>query len=200
MPGWKWLFVMLLGCLAQFEAHAADCGREDVEFYLNKGFTPEQITRLCTTDTTRQSTGDYESVGPGQSDADNPATYLALAIDSDAVFVNDGKISFRHTACTERNRIHVCPDMTLAIELTGLQITGTGRGPGGGGTIEVQGNIQRQINNYSRLSPAGQQVVDRLYTEGHAVIPVKKGVNMDEARQALQWLVENANPPLIVSE
>lgn len=200
MPERKWLFAILLGCLGQSDVRAADCNREDVEFYLSKGFTPEQITRLCTTDTDRQNAGDYESVGPDEPDAGNPATYLALAIDSDAVFVDADKISFRHTACTERNRIQVCPDMTLAIELTGLQVTGSGRESSGGGSIEVQGKIQRQINNYSRLSPTEQRVVDRLYTEKHAVIPIKDGVDIGEARRALQWLIENANPPLIVSE
>jgi hypothetical protein len=200
MPGRKWLFVMLLGCLAPFDAPAADCNREDIEFYLNKGFTPGQITRLCTTETAGQTAGGYESVGPAGADANDPGTFLALAIDSDAVFVDDDKISFRHTACTERNRIQACPDMTLAIELTGLQITAAGSDSGGGGRIEIRGNIQRQINNYGSLPPAEQRLVDRSSSERHAVIPIKEGVDVGEARRALQRLVENANPPLIVSD
>lgn len=197
----KNLIFAAFGLLALFNAHAVDCDRDDIEFYLSEGFSPEQITHLCTTaDTTGQNTGDYQTVGPVEADSNDPATYLTLAIDSDAVFVDDDKVSFRHTACTERNRIEVCPDMTLEIDLRGLQITDTGRGQGEGSTIEVQGNIQRQINNYSGLSPAKQRVVDRLYKERHAVIPVKEGADVEEAQRALRLLVENANPPLVVSE
>lgn len=233
MSRWSLLFAAF-GCFALFNAHAAECSRENVDYYLSKGFSPGQITRLCTTagaargDTAPDKggsqnftgnnagqaagsqkpaadadTADYESLNQPsiQSEANNPATYLSLAIDSDAVFVDDDKISFRHTTCTRtQGRIEACPDMTLEIELTGLQITDTGRGSNGGGTIEVQGNIERQINNYSGLSPAERRVADRLYTERHAVIPVKKGVAVEEAHRALQSLVENANPPLIVSE
>lgn len=190
------LFVML----AVGGAHAADCSREDIAFYLEEGFTPEQITRMCGTgtaeETAGQNTGDLRSLDPPRpADPGDPATYLALAIDSNAVFVDADRISFRYTACTEQGRIEACPDTTLEIDLRGLQITGSGRG-----ALEVQGNIQRQINNYDAFSPAQQRVVDRLFIERRASVPIRQGVNLEQAQRALRTLVENANPPLIVSD
>ena len=196
----------LFAMLALSGANAADCGREDIAFYLEEGFTPEQITRMCSTAMTGeeaagQNTGDLRSLDPPDpADSGDPATYLALAIDSDAVFVDDDRISFRHTVCAERGRVETCPDITLEVDLRGLQITDTGRGADGESALEVQGNIQRQINNYEALTPAGRQVVDRLYTERRAQIPIREGVSAEQAGRALRLLVENANPPLIVSE
>lgn len=197
----------LCGCLLLSGAYAADCSREDIAYYLREGFTPEQITQLCGTEGAGQGTGneagqrpdDYQSLGSEQGDADTPATYLALAIDSNIVFVDDDKISFRRTACAERGRTRVCPDTTLEINFRGLQITG-GRESDGQGILEVQGNIQRTINNYDAFSPGQQRVVDRLYTERRAAIPIRESVEFEQAQRALRLLIENANPPQIVSE
>jgi hypothetical protein len=186
-------------------AYAADCGREDIAYYLREGFTPEQITQLCGAEGAGQSTGnetgpDYQSLDPGQEDADTPATYLALAIDSNIVFVDDDKIFFRRTACAERGRTRVCPDTTLEINLRGLQLTGGDRESDGRAMLEVQGNIERTVNNYEAFSPGQQQVVDRLYTERRASIPIRDSVEFEQAQRALRLLIENANPPQVVSE
>lgn len=205
MPGWKWIVAILLGCLVRLDAQAADCGREDVEYYLNRGFTPEQITRLCTVDNTAgedtasQNPADYESLPPTPAppETETPAAYLSGAIDSDAVFVDDDTVYFQRTVCSQLGTANrrVCPDITFEIDLAGLQITGDNENG-----IEVRGDIQRKINNYDELSSREQQVVERYFDKSGTVIPIQAGADIEQARDALQFLVENANPPLVVSE
>ncbi len=55
----KYIPFFILLCLFISTSTFADCSREDIQFYLDKGFTQEQVTQLCSTSNNGNDSPDY---------------------------------------------------------------------------------------------------------------------------------------------
>ncbi len=97
-------FAVLALCLSSSTLWAA-CERADVEFYLQKGFSPEQITRLCATAAApspvvsgQPAAVAAQPVAP-QAEPENTAQLLealATALKVEALRIEGDKLLFRH--------------------------------------------------------------------------------------------------------
>ena len=200
----KFSVILLLLFVFIPPGYAAQCGREDVEFYLEKGFSPEQITALCTTteaDTNTLSTKQRQPVANNnQALMTQPEVYLLTAIDSAKAEIKDGALLFEQTICTKHGPVtsmgrqnQVCPNVAFVIKLDDLRITGQQKRPKfiGGNHIKVAGNIAQSVPDINSLSAAEQPVVRRLYKEppSEVEIPIKPGMDVGRAVEALQTMV-----------
>ena len=154
-------------------SHAA-CSREDVEFYLGKGFTPEQITSLCASPTEKaepaktsaedKTTGDTsatQSEEPAssaaattQSTTDDNERFLQQAIKAKDVLLDPESLNYTVKICVEYGDRDLfgfapkaCPDVRFRIERKGLEVTKTGKKYFFYGTaqVKVRSGIGREI-------------------------------------------------------
>jgi len=155
---------------------AAACSRADVEFYLGKGFTPEQITTLCA--------GEAEKK-PATLRSDDEMELL-VGIKGYAVTVGTASIGYTREECVEYGeedmygfRKKVCPKRRYTIGLKGLKVL---RGRRSlffrRGTLRVQGAIERRIlSGMDGLDQAESRLAAAVLETGdQTVIPIREDI------------------------
>lgn len=155
------------------EAHAA-CSRDDVEFYLGKGFTQEQITSLCASSPAPSSQAKPSSTGSTGDDArkmqaEEPANttpvsanadledqkrFLELAINAKDIQLKDDSLAYTQRICIEYGDQDLfgfapkaCPDVRIMIERKGLKVTKVGKKYFYYGPVQVKvdAGVERKI-------------------------------------------------------
>lgn len=138
----KWLLVVVI--LTSPYAWAG-CDPETVDFYLKKGFNPEQITQLCADSTpTTPSYQPYQKpvvivkqgYMPGMSEEESRAIRtLKGSIDARSVDVTDAKINYISKLCLRvgnspelEQRITKCVDVAYSISRDDLKVRESGSG------------------------------------------------------------------------
>jgi len=209
--------MVLAGCIV-LTGPAGDvkaaCSRSDVEFYLDKGFSHEQITAICS-ETEAQTVSEPE-VKSGEAEirqseteksetrsetapetARNDASFLAGAIDGNDVEVGMESLKYTTRDCfkygEEDNngfRKKACPEVRFSIDFEGMKIKRSGRkeflyGPR---VIVVKGRIERQIlSGVEHLGKYDRKEVHRvLERSGEVAIPIRKDILLREAVDALR--------------
>ena len=207
----------LLSCLLCAAAQAqAECAREDVQFYLDKGFTQEQVTKLCApagrpapppSSRYRAYADEYVDRRSEEYTArmrlEHEVT-LRNSIEAAGVRVDDGHLHYIHKDCvSEGNQVNrdilleACPEVQFRIRLAGLAIDEEEHrrrfwfGPP---RIRVSGRIER------RPLPGGfDHIPDEYHREllraklerGPTTgIPLRRGTDFRFARTALRDIVD----------
>jgi len=147
------LFLMLALPLTAYTDHCyAQCARHDIDYYLNKGFTPEQITAICTAAPLETATPinhedsnfDIQSpetfnnkITPNQiPDADQPPTtqkkneqFLKEAIKGRNVILTENSLQYTLKVCIEYGEedmygfaAKACPIVKFVIARKGLEV------------------------------------------------------------------------------
>jgi len=105
------------------------CSRDDIEFYLSKDFTPEQITEICKTSPASNSASGAEPL-PVESPINDDQLLLKEAIDARNISITDEYISYTLKICVEYGEEDdygfapkACPDIRYTISLSGLNAT-----------------------------------------------------------------------------
>ena len=166
----KAMISLLVGGLLLPAAAFAKCDKEDVAFYLDKGFTQEQVTQLCTA--SEAEVPDYKPYqqqviiysseeglgGPDIKDGftrqerqairhlQQGADVFGLTVDQDAIRYSVRVCLAAQVSKEYSQRFETCPEVSYDIARNGLEVVATGKKFFffGQRAIQVTGDIKRQ--------------------------------------------------------
>jgi len=206
---------MLIVSVPVSELHAA-CSRDDIEFYLDKGFTPDQITSLCASpadpagqpDTsTEESAGeDVQPVQPEEAvgaaaavHPDDNEQFLQRAIKAKDIQVSGDSLDYTLQICVEYGDRDLfgfapkaCPDVRFEIARDGLEVTKVGKKYFFFGTpqVKVTAGIKREIVGGLKKQDLEYQqlILDKIEQGNETGIPIRDDYPLDQAEEAIQQL------------
>jgi len=184
---------------------SAACSRDDVTFYLDKGFSTDQITALCSEASapaggalkSEQQGSEQQSVPPA---VDDNAMFLKRAIKANKVDLSSSSLIYTQKICIEYGEEDlfgftpkVCPDVTYMISLKGLEVLDTGKKYGFYGTKEVRiksSVVEREIiSELKDKKPEERELIiekfESLDKDKETAIPVRDDFSLDEVKQVL---------------
>ena len=159
----------------------AECSRNDVEYFLKKGFSQEQVVAICEAakprqfgEPTKQGQGDYEAynrelearmrIERRLQKKEDDILLLKTAIAGEDIRVTRNWLDFKRPFCIVGGnspeveaRIKICPLVLYRIYFEGLRVKEYERKYLVFGTreIEVEGTIKRKLLNDLKEYPAG---------------------------------------------
>ena len=190
-------------------SHAnAVCSRDDVEYYLGKGFSNDQITTLCSESSvpageTPKSEQQSSEQQPDSAVADDNVLFLKRAIEAKKIDLSSSSLIYTQNICIEYGEEDlfgftpkVCPDVTYVISLKGLEVLDTGKKYGFYGTKEVRVKssvVEREIiSELKDKKPAERELIlekfEKLDKGEGTAIPVRDDFSLDKVKQILQEL------------
>ena len=192
------------------------CDPETVQFYLDKGFTQEQITKLCSQSSNNAPQYEpyqkpvviYQEGGykPGVSAEERKAIQeLKGSISGRSVDITDDHISYIRNVCivagnsgSVDQRGKECVDVAYSIARQGLKVTESGRGFLLFGNIELDvesSDIKRKTviaDPWEGYSPDIRYALKRKYeateTGNSTTIPIRKSASTGQVVQALKTI------------
>lgn len=191
------------------------CTPETIEFYLEKGFTQEQITKLCAHDSSdKPSYQPYqkpvviyqEGYVPGVSAEERKAiTELKGSIDGRSVDITDDSIDYIRRVCLLAGqtsefdqRAKKCIDVAFSISRHGLRVTESGRGLVlfGQQEVEVVSNeiIRKPVtaDPWKAFSPDIRYQLKRKYesfeTGNTTTLPLRNSANPGQVVSAVRTI------------
>ncbi len=171
---------------------AVDCEREDIDHYLDRGFTPQQVLELCRPEAAAPQ-GDRP--GPPQDRA-----YWRDVIDAMEVHLDAEALSFRREQCVEYDRPNfaqqrkkACGKVYYRIALEGLEVLGTEHKLlyWGQNAVEISSSsIERRFElGQQAMRERDQALLARELESGSKTrIPVRDGVAVDVVANRLKQL------------
>ena len=207
----------LLSCLLCAAAQAqAECAREDVQFYLDKGFTQEQVTKLCAPAAApaRPASSRYQAYADEYVDREDTEytarlriereVFLRNSIEATDIRVNDGHLHYTRENCVsegvEKDRafgLKACPEVQFRIRLAGLEIDEEEhkrRFLFGLPLIQVTSRIERHAlpGGFDHIPNEYHRELLRAKLERGPTtgIPLRRGTDFRFARTALQDIVD----------
>ena len=187
------------------QAYAA-CSRDDVTFYLDKGFTNEQITALCSEPS--KPAADAQQTDSGKNEQQSAlvlggnALFLNRAIKAHKIKLSNDSLQYTLKTCIKYGdedqygfAPKVCPDVTFTIALKGLEVLDTGKKYGFYGTPEVRiksSAIKREIiGGLKDKKPEERELILEVFEKGfETAIPIRDDFSLEEVKQVLEKLSE----------
>ncbi|NOQ69266.1 MAG: hypothetical protein GQ573_04050 [Gammaproteobacteria bacterium] len=183
----------------------ATCSRDDITFYLDKGFTTDQITALCSEAVTPASApnGDEPHSKPQDTEqhsasaaVDDNTLLLQRAVKAQEIKLSSESLQYTQKICIEYGEEDlfgftpkVCPDVKFIIALKDLEVTDTGKKFGFYGTqeIRVKGLIKREIiGNLEDNKPEERELILEKFEKGdETAIPIRDDFSLEEVKQVL---------------
>jgi len=185
------------------------CEREDINFYLDKGFSPEQITAICTdspsqpadvsaiTATEKNGTGDLtEPVSNQDTLQKKNEQLLKEAIKGRYVILDNHALQYTLKVCIEYGSEDLygfapsaCPIIRYTITRKGLEIIKSQKKYifFGANEIKIKGEISREVISGLEKNSAHEIEIIRtkLETGEHTIIPVRDDIAITEIEQVL---------------
>ena len=189
----------------------AECARDDIEFYLGKGFTPEQITTLCKSSASKP-TIDKPAVeeAPQKATHSEPATkqvtsgnkdeqFLKEAINGRDISLSSDSLQYTLKTCYEYAdedqygfAPKACPTIKFNIALKGLEITRSGKQYVffGDHEIAIKSTITRKIiGNLEGYKPEQQEQIRKHLESGNeTILPIRDDISPKSVEQTLHRL------------
>ena len=187
------------------QANAA-CSRDDVTFYLDKGFSTDQITTMCSelsapvseAAKSEQLNSEQQAVSPA---VDDNVLFLNRAIKAQEIHLSSDSLSYtQKKMCMEYGEEDlfgftpkVCPDVSYIISLKGLEVVDTGKKYGFYGTPEVRvksSTIKREIiGGLKNKKREERELILEKFEKGfETAIPIRDDFSLEEVKQVLQEL------------
>lgn len=212
--------VVLCSLLVPVGWVAAECTRSDVQYFLNKGFSHEQIVALCgqakqPVDANKNS--GYQAYNEElearlrlekrlQQEEDD-VFLLKAGIAGENIKLSDDWIDYQRPLCLTagnsydvESRLKVCPNVRFRVYFKGLDIKGYSRKylAFGAREIEVVGTVKRKLlhdfkeydHETRRLLFASYKALTR--PDGTS-IPVRKDYSVSQIQEILRGYVARAN-------
>ena len=201
------IFLVSLGFMMYSSQANAACSRDDVTFYLDKGFSTDQITVLCNEASTPASeTPQSESKSEAQQSeqpsasaaADDNVLFLNRAIKAQKINLSSDSLSYtQKKMCMEYGEEDlfgftpkVCPDVIFTIALKGLEVLDTGKKYGFYGTPEVRVKssvIKRVIiGELKDKKPEERELILEVFEKGfETAIPIRDDFSLEQVKQVL---------------
>ena len=201
-------------------AAQAKCSRADVEYFLKKGFTRDQVTAICadTSDTQTPDSPRYKAYD-AQTDREQreeeerslereQRELVKAAISAWDVQLTPRWLGYTHKICVSKSaydaeaRTKICPEVKYRIYFHGLDIKGAERKYFGFGRreIEVEGRIKRKLLHDFKEYPAeARRLLINSYKsrirEKGTFIPIRKDYPLHQIAEILRRYVREAPPP-----
>lgn len=182
----------------------AGCSRDDVEYYLAKNFSNDQITVLCSApSTTGNAVSHSQSQNTEQSSstatADENELFLKTAIKAKNITMDSDYLSYTQKICIEYGdedlygfTPKVCPDVKFTITLKDLEVFETGKRYGFYGTMEVRvkSTIKRKIiGDLNDQKQEDRELILGKFEQGDkTAIPIRDDFSLEKVKQVLQQL------------
>ncbi len=206
------LFPLLVLPLAAYtNISLAECARDDVEFYLNKGFTPEQVTSLCKSSgaqpatakpiikATPQNTSSSETVSEQAVTTNKDEQFLKEAINGRNISLSSDSLQYTLKTCYEYAdedqygfAPKACPTIKFNIALKGLEITRSGKQYVffGDHEIAIKSTITRKIiGNLEGYKPEQQEQIRKHLESGNeTILPIRDDISPKSVEQTLHRL------------
>lgn len=189
----------------------ASCSRSDIDHYLEKGFTPSQITSICgaqgisVTQDEQQAPAQQSTTPPvqpvqpvQQQEADG--NFLVDVIEGYDTSLTSDALSYTVKRCYEVGEEdlfgfapEICPEIRYTLHLEGMKIVDTGRkyflfGPP---VVVLNGQVRREI--LTSLQDVTSQQKDILHKEidtgDNVVLPIQQGSSMERVQTELHKIL-----------
>ena len=200
---------------------AAACSRADVDYYLEKGLTREQVAAICDEQPAprrgpgrrAQNYEAYDDVREDETGAeihrrgrDEDVAFLQSAVSAWDVEVTPRHLTYTRKICLGAGadpgvtaRIKVCPEVRHRVYFAGLEVHGRQRESVVPGTrqIEVTGTVKRKLlHDFDEYAPETRRRLLGSYRartrEDGTVIPIRKNYPMQRVYQILRTYARRA--------
>jgi hypothetical protein len=180
----------------------ATCSRSDVEFYLNKGFSTDQITKLCTAAPPVQ--GKTENTLSVDTDtapdtSNNTELFLREAIKGRDIVLTHESLSYTLKTCVHYGEEDgygftpkACPYIRFNVSLKDLQVTEPGNkylffNPD---EVDIEGDITRKIlSGLKKHSPEDKKLIIKALKSGNKTsIPVRDDISLEKVFEVLKQI------------
>lgn len=188
----------------------AECARDDIDYYLSKGFTPDQITAICTKPTSdaqpAESFSHEQKPEPALNASQQPTAlekdeqFLKDAIDGRNILLTNDSLQYTLKTCFRYGEEDqygfapkACPIVRFVISLNGLEVIRSGKKYifFGDHEIEVKSRkITREITGgLEEHKPEEQQQIQKHLESGNeTIIPIRDDVSPENIKQVLSRL------------
>ncbi|MCW8853542.1 MAG: hypothetical protein OQK76_02445 [Gammaproteobacteria bacterium] len=182
----------------------AACSRDDVDYYLTKGFSTDQITTLCATSSSPPThiTGKEPASATQTSEQpvsnNNTELFLREAIKGRNVVLTNHSLAYTLKVCIKYGEEDLygfapkaCPNVRFILVLNDLEIKEPVKklffNPD---EIEVTGDITRNIIDGLEKYTTEEQtlILNKLESGNKTAIPVRDDISIDRVFQALEQL------------
>lgn len=189
----------------------AECSRDDIDYYLSKGFTTGQITDICkvpvssaTNEPSKSSANEEDNDGKKvvplantKQAANTNEKFLRDAIKGRDITLTNHSLQYTLKTCVEYGDEDLygfapkaCPKVRYEIELKGLEVIKSGKKylVYGDEELHVKGNIKRKvIKGLEKLKPEERELfLKKLNAHNQTIIPVREDITADSVKQVLQ--------------
>lgn len=192
---------------------ANSCSKTDITFYLQKGFSHDQVMRLCaTTSATAQASTIQQSQRVSQTSASTNYTspipkqsfltrenqvYLEAAFKASEVKLSPPLLTYFSKECVEYGpqnnsdlNTEACIKSRVTVNLNGLKIIKASKGIFLIKNTEliVEGNIKREYININSIRRQERETIKRMLptTPKQINLPIKSGINPKEVVKKLK--------------
>ena len=207
------LLILILSPVTAF----AECTPDTVQFYLNKGFTPDQITKLCSLNAASEKKESYKPYQKpvviyqeGYEGGVNAGLRKAVqeirgAIDARSVDVTDTHLNYITRQCVAagnspeaEQRVVKCIDVAFSVARNGLRVIESGAGMlfFGQQRLDITSSqIERKYvtaDPWAAFAPDIRFLLQRKYESmeqgNDTSIPLRKGVQVGQLVSAIRTL------------
>jgi hypothetical protein len=198
----SYLFITATLTCFSHNAYSA-CSRDDVEFYLNKGFSTDQITKLCDTTHTSQhntkNTAPATLIGSNSTASNNTELFLREAIKGRNISLTNDFLNYTSRICIiydEEDNYGFAPKACLNVKfkvaLKDLEVKQPGKkylffNPD---EIEIKGLIAREvINGLEKYKTKDRKLILKMLESGSkTTIPVRDDISLEKFFEVLKQI------------
>ena len=177
----------------------AACSREDVMFYLDKGFSHNQITTLCSGSLASEEkslNNDEQNNKKDFVEINADELFLKTAIKASNVYLKDNSLQYTHKVCVEYGEEdlfgftpRICPQVKFIIALDDLEIVGIGKKNYfyGAEEIRVIASVKREIiGGLEEQEPENRNlIIEKIKKSNEVAIPLRDDFSSERVKQIL---------------
>ena len=186
---------------------SGSCDMEQIDQFLQRGFTHEQVVELCgnpqpatpSNEKNTASTQQSETETQSDTDIDKSAFYLQTVIDADKIEVTPDATTYWRDKCYAYGsegftgfRPEACVNMRTTIQRKGLKVVRAAKGiiMIRDQEMIVSGDIKQEVLNSEKLKPKALKAFTADYPSSltKTNIPVKKGIDPMDVAETLKRL------------
>ena len=197
---------LILGAMLLNQPSWSDsCDMEQIDQFLQRGFTHEQIVKLCgnpqpaTPSTEKDPASTQQPETRFDTDIDKRVFYLQTVIDADKIEVTPDAITYWRDKCYAYGtegftgfRPEACVNMRTTIQRKGLKVVRAAKGiiMIRDQEMIVSGDIKQEVLNSEKLKPKALKAFAADYPSSltKTNIPVKKGIDPMDVAETLKRL------------
>ena len=207
IKNFKLLFLLTLSLSTYTNSSYAECAREDIDHYLSNGFTPEQITAICTkalvkatdktsTDNTKQIT---ETNISQNTLLKKNEQLLKEAIKGRNVLLTNDSLQYTLKVCVEFGEedlygfaANACPVINFIIARNNLEVIKSQKKYifFGDNEIKIKATIKREvISGLEKNKPDEKKLIQQqIETGDYTFIPIRDDISLTDVEQVLRQL------------